>query len=115
MEPIIIITAAPAGRGRFDASVDGRYILTSRSPFLDTARILAAQGADPATRIGLMHEGSDRIAMRSTIGIAAGLIVEEGDRLALRKHRSPGAVERSPAADSSSADVGTGQGEDNRP
>jgi hypothetical protein len=76
MEPIII-TAASAGRGRFDASVEGRYLVTSTSPLADAARVLAAQGSDPSTPIGLMHEGCGKISMRSTIGIAAGVVVEE--------------------------------------
>lgn len=114
MEPITI-TAAPAERGRYHASVEGRYLVTSRSPFLDAARVLAAQGLDPVTQIALVHAGSDRITMRSTVGIAAGLVIEEGERLALRRYRPPSAVGGSPAADCSSADVGTGQGEDNRP
>lgn len=114
MEPIII-TAAPAGRGRYHASVDGRYICSTRQPFLDAARCLAAQGIDPSTPIALVHAGSDTISMRSTIGVAAGLSVEEGDRLTLRRYRPPSAVEGLPAADSSSTDIGTGQGEDTLP
>src|SRR5712671_5312324 len=74
-DPIIIVVA-PVGRGRFRAQVDGRVLVeASTMPFLDAARVLAGEGADPATRIVMRHEGKDYDALTSTIGAAAGLDV----------------------------------------
>lgn len=70
---MIAITFSPAGRGRFDAFAADRYLVTSRSPFVDAARALAAQGADPSTPIALHHAGSDEISL-STIGALAGQV-----------------------------------------
>jgi hypothetical protein len=81
----VTILAAPAGYGKrgplFSASVDGRTIVTaSVTPLLDAARVLAAEGHDPATILVLRHAGSATDALRSTIGAAAKLtVVEEGD------------------------------------
>jgi hypothetical protein len=74
-DPIIIVVA-PVGRGRFRAQVDGRVLVeASTMPFLDAARVLAGEGADPATRIVMRHEGKDYDALTSTVGAAAGLDV----------------------------------------
>ena len=60
----------------FDGKVDGRCIVErSTTPFCDGARVLLAEGADPATRFIMRHEGSPHDALRSTVGVAAGLTV----------------------------------------
>jgi hypothetical protein len=64
----------------FDATVDGRLILTrSTQPLLDGARGLLAAGVDPASWIVMRRAGSDTDALRSTVGAAAKLTVEEGE------------------------------------
>jgi hypothetical protein len=66
----------------FDSAVDGRTIITrSTQPLLDGARALIAEGVDPARRIVMRHAGSDVDALRSTVGAAAKLTLEEGERL----------------------------------
>jgi hypothetical protein len=75
-------TRAYAGRGQlFDGTVDGREVVTrSVQPLLDGARALLADGVDAATRIALRHAGSVTAALRATVGAAAGLTIEEGER-----------------------------------
>jgi len=90
--PIIIVVSpsidaegrrAHSGRGQlFDGRVDGRIIVErSPTPFCDGARVLLAEGCDPATRFNMRHDGSTGDALRSTVGVAAKLMVEEGDRV----------------------------------
>src|SRR4051812_48332070 len=96
------IIVAPAGRGLYRTSLDGRHLITARQPFFSAARILQAEGFDSETPISMQWEGSDIVAMRSTIGRAAGLSVTEDDNgIRLTKYR-PGPAARwaaSPAAE----------------
>jgi hypothetical protein len=58
----------------FDGTVDGRSIVKrSTTPFCDAARALLAEGVDPATRLVMRHASSVADALRSTVGVAAGL------------------------------------------
>ena len=50
------------------------------SRLLDVCRLLAGEGVDPSTRVVMRHQGQDYDALRSTIGAAAKLTVEEGKR-----------------------------------
>jgi len=70
------------GRGRYRAQLaDGSPLLSSsRQPFLDGARELLKRGIDPATRIVLRRVGSSVDSLRSTVGAAAKLTVQENDR-----------------------------------
>jgi hypothetical protein len=64
--------------GRAGAPADGRLICAkSRTPFLDTARALLAEGCDPDTIIVMRHAGSELDCLCSTIGAAAKLAVNE--------------------------------------
>ena len=75
MNEVITVVATPASSGRFDAHIDGRYILTSPSPLLDVARILIERGTDPETRIVMRHAGTDYDAAWGRLGDLAGLRV----------------------------------------
>jgi hypothetical protein len=82
---MIVLTVSPSGysnRGAlFDGTVDGWSIVTrSSQPMFDGARSLLANGADPAAKLVMRHAGSDADALRSTVGAAARLTVEEGER-----------------------------------
>jgi hypothetical protein len=68
---------AYSSRGQlFDGKVDGRFVVKrSTTPFCDAARVLLAEGANPATRFIMRHEGSPYDALRSTVGAAAKLTV----------------------------------------
>jgi hypothetical protein len=46
-------------------------------PFCDAARVLLAEGADPAAKFVMRHENSSYDALRSTVGAAAGLTVAD--------------------------------------
>jgi hypothetical protein len=63
----------------FDGSIDGRRIVKrSTTPFCAAARVLLAEGADPATKVVMRHEGLSHDALRSTVGAAAKLTVADG-------------------------------------
>ena len=63
--------------GKFEARLDGRLICVSRQSLLESARILIAEGADPADIIAMRHAGSPHDAMTSTVGTAAKWTVRE--------------------------------------
>jgi hypothetical protein len=63
----------------FDGAIDGRGIVKrSSTPFFAAARVLLAEGVDPATKFVMRHEGSPYDALRSTVGGAAKLTVADG-------------------------------------
>ena len=70
--------------GRFVTTLDGRQLCISRQPLLDAARILIGQGANPTDIIAMRHAGSPHDALRSTVGGAAALTVEEGEKVGPR-------------------------------
>ena len=76
---IIVIVAPVDRRGRFSARLfDGRPLITSsRAAFCAAARQLLKLWFDPEMALLMRHEGSSAVALRSTIGIAAALTVEE--------------------------------------
>jgi hypothetical protein len=71
----IIVVVTPASSGRFDAHIDGRYILTSPSPLIDVARILIERGTDPDTPIAMRHAGRDFDAVWGRLGNIAAVRV----------------------------------------
>jgi len=74
----IIVT--PSSRaGHFDAHLEhhNSLLVTSRSPFLDSARHLVDAGFDPDAVLIMRHDGADHDALRARLGTAAGLTVEE--------------------------------------
>jgi hypothetical protein len=81
-EAILETTVAPAGAGKFTAYLDGhelRELCVSTKPFLDGARVLLAEGVDPATVPAMRHAGNNTLTLRSRVGVAAELTVLEGD------------------------------------
>src|SRR5215207_8126260 len=76
----IHITISPARGGRFHAREQDRHLCISRTPFFAAARVLMEEGADPETPITMSHEGSCIVSLRSTIGQAERLTVEESER-----------------------------------
>jgi hypothetical protein len=74
---IISITMHSVGRGRFAAHLGDRMLCVSETPLLSAARVLQAAGIPAATRLEMIHEGSVIVAMRTTVGVAAGLRVSE--------------------------------------
>ena len=69
----------PFGPGRYRAVLSGRILCTSRQPFFDGARVLLAEGVEPATVYEARHQGSTTVAMRSTVGEAAKWTVTVSD------------------------------------
>jgi hypothetical protein len=92
----IVLTVREVDRrhGPYDVFVDGRYLLTSTQPFLDSARVLLEQGYDPGCRLVMRREGSDHDALAARLDAAAKLTVDEsGPRLRPWKPHPGGAVD----------------------
>jgi hypothetical protein len=77
---IHVIEVRPARRpGRFEARHEGQLIAVSETPFLSGCRRLLVLGiADPNDVVIMKHGGSKVEALRSRVGVAAGLTIEEG-------------------------------------
>jgi hypothetical protein len=74
------LVVSPVRRpGHFRAQLGHRELVTSRQPFLDSARVLLGEGCDPATVLVMRHAGSKTNSLRATIGTAAKLTVAEGE------------------------------------
>ncbi|WP_293854452.1 hypothetical protein [uncultured Alsobacter sp.] len=76
IEITVIKTKNPT---RFTAinAATGERLVTTATPFFDAARYFLRRGARPSTPIVMRHQGSDEIAMRSTVGAAARLTVKD--------------------------------------
>lgn len=66
------------------ALLDGRVVAKSRQPFFAAARVLLAEGVPADTVLEARHKGSGIVAMRRTVGEAAGLRVEDGEHGPMR-------------------------------
>jgi hypothetical protein len=74
----ITITITPSHRGGFDALIAGEVVArASATPLLEASRTLLERGTDPATILEMRHAGSSTVALRTRIGVAAGLTVAE--------------------------------------
>jgi hypothetical protein len=85
----IVLTVSPSlnAEGRkaystrgqlFDGAVDGRTVVKrSVTPFCDAARVLLAEGIKPDAILVMRHGGSAADALRSSVGVAAGLTVAD--------------------------------------
>lgn len=72
----------------FATFVEGHVLIVSPTPFFDAARALIAMGRDPAARYVMRYRGSDAVVFSSTLGEAAKLTVEEGERRpVIRKYK----------------------------
>jgi hypothetical protein len=61
----------------FEARLEDRLLCTSATPLCDAARILLAEGCHPEAKIVMTHAESDVVSLHSTVGVAAGLTVQE--------------------------------------
>jgi hypothetical protein len=81
--PALVIIVSPASSGRFCARLaegDELLVASSRQPFVDAARVLIEKGHDADAALVMKHAGTDTVALRSRIGTAAGLTVDERSR-----------------------------------
>jgi hypothetical protein len=76
----IVVVPIKGKAAHFEAWLEGGVLLisASRQPFVDAARVLIALGSDPNAVLVMRHAGSDAIALKAKLGVAAGLAVEEG-------------------------------------
>jgi hypothetical protein len=78
---IILDIEVLGGSDRYRVTHGDRLLLrSSRQPLLDGARRLLAGGVLATEEIGLRRLGGDRIDLRSSVGFAARLMVEEETR-----------------------------------
>jgi hypothetical protein len=73
------IIVAETGSARFAAWLNGELLCQSRTPLLSAARELLGRGVPASTELAMRHAGSSIVAMRTTVGAAARLTVEEGE------------------------------------
>jgi hypothetical protein len=73
------LTISPAeARGFYHARLeDGRELGILKTPFLSAARVLLSEGVSPLEPLTMTHAGSDMVCLRSTVGVAAALSLEE--------------------------------------
>ena len=65
-----ILDVRPADRhGQYTAALDGRDLVTSRQPFLDAARVLLSEGADPQTTLVMRWVTTGTDSLRSLSGL----------------------------------------------
>jgi hypothetical protein len=77
MSLLIIVSACRPRAHLFEARLADRVLCVSRRPLLDAARILLAEGCDPAVTIVMRHAGSEVYALSARLGAAAKLTVDE--------------------------------------
>jgi hypothetical protein len=78
----LVITVESDGHGRFRTTVNGSPVIKwSRTPFFDAARVLIAEGCDPAATLIMRHAGPATDALVAEISAAARLMIRE-DRVA---------------------------------
>jgi hypothetical protein len=93
---VIVLVVSLAGyttRGPvYDGMMDRATIVTRpTTPFFDAARVLLAKGVAPDMALVMRHAGAHHDALRSTVGKAAGLSVENsGGKPAFRPYKPDG-------------------------
>jgi hypothetical protein len=75
-DPITLVVEEIDNGGRYDVHVDGRDLLTSPQPLLDSARALLEQGYDPNRRLLMRRAGREQIDLAAPLGHAARLSAE---------------------------------------
>jgi hypothetical protein len=78
----ILVAETAVHHGLFTAALpDGRQLVgASRTPFCDAARVLVAEGCDPAETVQMCREVGGTIALSGKLGEVAKLTVVERDR-----------------------------------
>ena len=88
MDPIVI-EITPKGAEQWEAWLGERLLVTRKEPFCTAARVLLEEGVAPETLLAMRHRGTSYISLRSTVGKAAALTIEEGDHPPrFRKYRA---------------------------
>jgi hypothetical protein len=90
MEVVIIATPLIDKPGRFEARLaDGKLLCAStRQPLLDGARELLKHGVDPKVQVVMRHYNSTVDALKSTVGAAAKLTVDDHGSPRFKKWQS---------------------------
>jgi len=80
----------PSGQ-RYEARCGGELLATSRTPFFAAARALLERGHSPDDDLTMRHEGQQVVALRATLGKAAGITVIENETAGPRfgRYRAP--------------------------
>ena len=110
-QQVLLIEIAPVyddgvHRDRLSAALDGAVLVASTAtPFLDAARKLRSLGYPADAVLTMRHAGSDVIAVRAKVGVAAKLEVGENGQGSPRFKRYRTASERGCASPPASADA----------
>jgi hypothetical protein len=76
--PLAILVETVDRRGWFRARLGDRIIVeSSKQPFFDAARVLMAEGCDPAITLIMWHAGAATDALTAKVGAAARLTIRE--------------------------------------
>jgi hypothetical protein len=91
---VLVVSPEPHGptrpsKGRFEARLDGRLLCTSPTPLCSAARLLLAEGVDPATVLVMKNAGSDLVVLTAAIRAAARLTVDEARTPRFAKWKPP--------------------------
>jgi hypothetical protein len=100
----IIVTVVPIGADKFEVRQGGRVLIrASRTPFCDAARRLIAEGHPPGSVLAMRRLGEADFALRSKLGQATKLTVDDTryGTPRLRRWRPPPGAGASPPVRSS--------------
>lgn len=93
------IVVSPTDRASmYRAELDGRHLVTARTPLFAAARVLRDEGMPHETPITMRWTGRTSPTMSSTVGQAAGLSVIEDDSGTQFTAYRPGPDARMPAS-----------------
>jgi hypothetical protein len=85
---VLVVSEREKRDGIFDCHLDGRYLLSSPSPFLDGCRALLAQGYDPTASVVMRHSGSSDNALYGVLAHVANVQIG-GDGVGFRPRPEP--------------------------
>jgi hypothetical protein len=77
MSEPLVITITQTTPNHYEVRHRDVLLCRTAQPLLDGARRLLAEGCDPSARLVMRREGSELDALRTRVGVAAGLTVDE--------------------------------------
>lgn len=73
----IVVSEVPGRPSQFMATLNGSELVTSKTPFLDSARALLASGYDPATILLMKWVGKDVVSLSGRLGELSKLDIRD--------------------------------------
>jgi hypothetical protein len=97
IEPLVI-TITQTTPNHYEVRHRNVLLCRSAQPLLDGARELLARGCDPSSSLVMRREGSTLDALRTRVGVAAGLTVDETNMRFARWKPRPSQIGRASIA-----------------